>query len=75
VRDVFWERMLGANTAGVDTASLAGFGERIVAAVEVLAFFEMLGEVVGFGGELAVETEKTLLVGRQRLDRDISKLK
>jgi hypothetical protein len=43
VRDVFRERVLGANTAGVDGAGLAGFGESIVARVEIFAFFEVFG--------------------------------
>lgn len=67
MRDVLREGVLGADAAGVDARGLAGFGEGVVAAVEVFAVFELLGEVVGFGGELAVETEEALLVGGERL--------
>jgi hypothetical protein len=43
VRDVLGERVLRAYAARVDGAGLAGFGERIVAGVEVLAVLEVLG--------------------------------
>jgi len=55
--------MFRANTAGVDTGGFAGFRECVVARVEVFALFEVLGEVVRFGGELAVEAEEALLIG------------
>lgn len=68
MRDVLREGVLGADAAGVDARGLAGFGERVVAAVEVFAVFELLGEVVGFGGEFAVEAEEALLVGGEGLE-------
>jgi len=43
VGDVFGQRMLGTDGPGVDRAGFAGFGECVVARVEVLAFFEVLG--------------------------------
>ena len=67
VRDVFGEGMLGTDAAGVDGASFAGLGQRVVARVEVLALFEVLGQVVGLGGELAIEAEESLLVWGERL--------
>lgn len=67
MRDVLREGVLGADAAGVDARGFAGFGEGVVAAVEVFAVFELLGEVVGFGGELAVEAEEALLVGGEGL--------
>lgn len=67
MRDVLGERVLRANAAGVDARGLAGFGEGVVAGVEVLALFEVLGEVVGLGRQLAVEAEETLLVGGEGL--------
>jgi hypothetical protein len=61
--DVLWERMLTANAFGVDRAGFSGFGESVVTGIEVFALFE----VVGFGGELAVEAEESLLVGGEGL--------
>lgn len=61
--DVLWERMLSANAFGVDRSSLSGFGESVVTGVEVFTLFE----VVGFGRELAVEAEESLLVGGEGL--------
>jgi hypothetical protein len=61
--DVFGHRVLRADGTGVNTVTLAGLGHGIVARVEVLAVLEMLGEVVGAGGQLAVEAEETLLLG------------
>jgi len=71
VRDVFGERMFSADGTGVDGGGGTGFAECVVAAVEVLAFFEVFSKVVGFGGQLSVETEKTLLVGREGADVDL----
>lgn len=65
--DVLGERVLGTNTAGVDRASLAGLGESVVARVEVFPLLEVFGKVIGFRGELAVETEESLLVRREGL--------
>lgn len=61
--NVFWERMLSANAFGVNRTSFSGFGESVVTGVEVFAFFE----VVGLGGELAVEAEESLLLRREGL--------
>jgi hypothetical protein len=43
VGDVFWEGVLGADAAGVDGAGFSCLGECVVAGIEVLALFEMLG--------------------------------
>jgi len=59
--------MLGADRTGVDAVGLSGLGERVVAAVEVLALLEVLGEVVGARGQLAVEAEEALLLRGQGL--------
>jgi hypothetical protein len=67
VRDVLGQWVLRAHAAGVDGARLAGLGERVVARVEVLALLEVLGQVVRFGGELAVQSEEALLVGGEGL--------
>lgn len=40
VRNVFGERVLGTDVGYADVGSFAGFGESIVAGVEVLAFLE-----------------------------------
>jgi hypothetical protein len=61
--NVFGDRVLGADGAGIDAIAFAGLGHGIVARVEVFAVLEMLGEVVGAGGELAVEAEEALLLG------------
>lgn len=60
--DIFWQRVFRTNGPGVNLAGLAGFGEGIVAGVEVFALFEVFGEVIGFGRELAVEAEEALFV-------------
>lgn len=59
--DVLWDGMLGSDGTCVDAVTLASLGHGVVAGIEVFAFLEMLGEVVGAGGELSVETEETLL--------------
>jgi hypothetical protein len=43
VRDVLGQRVLRADAAGVDAGGLAGFGQCIVAGVEVLALFQVFG--------------------------------
>lgn len=43
MRNVFGERVLRAYAAGVDGGRFAGFGERVVAGVEVLALLEVFG--------------------------------
>lgn len=72
VGDVLGDWVLGAHSAGVDSVTFAGLGHGVVARVEVLAVLEMLGEVVGTGGELAVETEETLLLGGEGLNSHVS---
>jgi tetrahydromethanopterin S-methyltransferase subunit C len=74
VRDVLGHGVLRSDGAGVDTVGLAGLGEGVVAAVEVLALLEVLGELVAAGWELAVEAEEALLFGRKGLNisRDVS---
>jgi len=67
VRDVLGDGVLRAHGARVDAVGLAGFGEGVVARIKVLAFLEVLGEVVGSRGEFAVEAEEALLFGRERL--------
>ena len=67
VWDVLGDGVLGADSAGIDAIALAGLGHGVVARVEVLALLEVLGEVVGPGGELAVEAEEALLVGGEGL--------
>ena len=71
MRDVLGDGVLGAYGSSVDAVALAGLGHGIVARVEVLAVLEMLGEVVGSGGKLAVETEKALLLRGERLGQPL----
>jgi hypothetical protein len=65
VGNVLGDGVLRADSTSVDAVALAGLGHGIIARVEVLAILEMLGEVVGSGGQLAVEAEKTLLLGSE----------
>jgi hypothetical protein len=67
VGDVLGNGMLAADGTGVNAIALSGLAHRIIAAVEVLALLEMLGEVVAFAGELPVEPEEALLLGGERL--------
>lgn len=57
VGDVLGNRVLGADGTSIYTIALSGLGHGIVTGIEVFAVFEMLGEVVGAGGELAIEAE------------------
>jgi len=68
VRNIFRKRVLGAYAASVDRACLASFGQGVIAGVEILSLLEMLGHVVGLGWKLAIQSEETLLIGRQRSD-------
>ena len=68
VRDVLRVGVLGADAARVDAVGLAGLGEGVVAAVEVLAFLQVLGQVVVAAGELSVQPEEALLLGGEGLD-------
>lgn len=65
--DVLGDGVLRAYGASVHAVALASLGHGIVARVEVFAVLEVLGEVVGSGGQLAVEAEETLLIRRERL--------
>ena len=65
--DVFGHRVLAANASGVDAVTFAGLAHGIVAAVEILALFKVLCEVVASAGELSVESEEALLLGREGL--------
>jgi hypothetical protein len=65
VGNVLGDRVLRADGTGINAVALAGLGHGIVARVEVFAVLEMLGEVVGARGQLAVEAEKTLLLGSE----------
>lgn len=60
--DVLSHGVLGADSTSVDAIALAGLGHGVVTGVEVLAVLEVLGEVIGAGGELAVEAEEALLL-------------
>ena len=60
--NVLRERVLATNGACVDRGGFSGFGEGVVARVEVFALLEVFGQVVGLGGELAVEAEEALFV-------------
>lgn len=67
VGDVFGHGVLAADGASVDAVALAGLGHGIITAVKVLAILQVLGEVVGLAGQLAVEAKESLLIGRQGL--------
>jgi hypothetical protein len=71
VGDLFGDGVLGADGAGVDAVALASLGHGIVTAVKVLALLEVLGEVVGTAGQLAVEPEEALLFRRERLEKTV----
>ena len=65
--DVLRDRVLAADGARVDAVALSGLAHGVVAAVEVLAILEMLGEVVAAVGEFAIQPEEPLLVGGEGL--------
>ena len=65
--DIFGHGVLAANASGVDAVTFAGLAHGIVAAVEILALFKVLCEVVASAGELSVESEEALLLGREGL--------
>lgn len=67
MRDILRDGMFAAHGTGIDGIRLAGFAEGVVAAVEILALFEVLGEMVGSGGELAVEAEEAGFFGGEGL--------
>lgn len=62
---VLGHRVLAAHRAGIDAVALAGLAHGIVAAVKVLSLLEVLGEVVAAAGQLAVQPEEPLLLGRE----------
>ena len=45
VRDVFGERVLGADLGDADVGGFAGFGEGVVAGIEVFALLRVWGLV------------------------------
>ena len=59
--------MFGADARDAGVGGFAGFGEGVVAGVEVFALFELVLEEVFLVGELAVESEEALLVGGEGL--------
>lgn len=65
--DVLGDRVLAADGTRVDAVALSGLAHGIVAAVEVLALLEMLGEVIAAVGEFAIEPKKSLLLGGEGL--------
>lgn len=67
VGDVLGHGVLAADGARVDAVALASLGHGIVAAVEVLAVLQVLGEVVRLAGQLAIQAEESLLIGREGL--------
>lgn len=67
MRDVLGNGVLGADGTGIDTVALAGLGHGVVARIEVLAVLQVLGEVVGSVGKLAIEAEESLLLRGERL--------
>lgn len=67
VGDVLGHGVLAAHGARIDAIALARLAHGVVAAVEVLALLQVLGEVVRLGGQLAVKPEEALLVGREGL--------
>lgn len=65
--DILGNRVLRADSTGIDAVALASLGHGVVARIKVLAVLQVLGEVVGSGRKLAVKAEKALLFWRQRL--------
>jgi ABC-type proline/glycine betaine transport system permease subunit len=60
VRDGVWGRVLATKATNQCIVGLAGFGESIVAGVEVFALLELVLEQVFLIRELAVEAEELL---------------
>jgi hypothetical protein len=56
-----------AEAADQGVVGFAGFGEGVVAAVEVFALFQLGLEEIFLGGEFAVEAEELLLFFGERL--------
>jgi lipid-binding SYLF domain-containing protein len=60
VRDGVWRRVLAAETADKGVIRLAGFGEGVIAGVEVFALLELVLKEVFLVGELPVKAEELL---------------
>jgi len=60
VWDRVWGRVLATETADQRVVGLAGFGESVVARVEVFALLELVLKQVLLVWELAVEAEELL---------------
>jgi len=69
--DVLWDWMLAANLGDANVGGFAGFGESVVAGVEVLALLQLVLEQILLVGQLAIEAEEALLVCRERADIDL----
>lgn len=69
VRNLLGDGVLGADGAAIDTVTLAGLRHGVVARVEVLAVLQVFGEVVGPGGQFAVETEEALFLWGEGLEK------
>lgn len=70
VRDGVRGRVLAAEAADEGVVGFAGFGEGVVAGVEVLALLELVLQQIFLVGQFAVEAEELLLLfGEGLLDR------
>lgn len=67
VRDGVWGRMLAAEATNQCVVGLAGFGQSVVAGVEVFALLQLVLEQVLLVRELAVEAEELLFFFGERL--------
>lgn len=61
MRNVFGKGVLGADGRDAGFGGLAGFGEGVVAGIEVFAFLEFVLEEILFVGQFSVEAEELLL--------------
>ena len=67
VRDGVWRGVLAAEATDQCVVGLAGFGESVIAGVEVFALLELVLEQVFLVRELAVEAEELLFFFGERL--------
>lgn len=67
VRDGVWRGVLAAEATDQCVVGLAGFGESVIAGVEVFALLELVLEQVFLVRELAVEAEELLFFFSERL--------
>ena len=67
VRDGVWGRVLATEATDQCVVGLAGFGEGVIAGVEVFALLELVLEQVFLVRELAVEAEELLFFFGERL--------